>query len=191
MCRWSVTVGTAWEPPVVTPNGPTLCQDRNESKRWDVVFPHLWVQKADSAWKPGKIRRSERLLICSVSGALTHSCCSPLRYIFIHIKGPNPPIPSMQTQSNICSRVSDISLEYFPNGLIKTNSFALLATALPARALISGYPDLCSIDTKNEKINCLVIRNIILVFLFGPWNTLQYIRLCNYYTFLEKTNLPV
>lgn len=48
-----------------------------------VVFPCLWSQKVDSTGKPGKIWRWEKVLICSLSRALTRPCCKPLWWVFI------------------------------------------------------------------------------------------------------------
>lgn len=99
-------------------------------------------------------------------------------------KGPTP-LPSMQAHWNICSRIRDISLEDFPSGHIKTNSFMLPATPMTTGVLTTQCPHLCcSFQEKITKdglfnrekmsIKILSVRCLLswlhLIYV-GPWGT--------------------
>lgn len=87
----------------------------------------------------------------SLSFTRTANLCGAFSF---RSKGPTP-IPSMQTQWNICSRIHDIPPEDFPNGHIKTNLFMLSATPLTTGSLTTLCPHLC---WSERKIPFLIVR---------------------------------
>lgn len=126
----------------------------DQDVRGEVVLPCLWSQKVGTAGEPVKIWRWKESLIESASRASTQAAnlCGAFSF---RSKGPAP-IPSMQTQWNICSRIYDISPEGFPSGHIKTNSSMLLATPVTTGALTILCPHVSWFERKITK-NCFLL----------------------------------
>lgn len=117
------------------PNGCRLRRgrgtDQGDGPWYSHVSDHRRSTLRGETWEnPEVVRAAGRLWEQSWRSPALQNLCGAFSF---RSKGPTP-IPSMQTQWNICNRIHDISPEGSPSGHIKTNCAALSAAPLTTRS---------------------------------------------------------